>query len=202
VIQLAELLTCLEPVPNFDAKLQDLRKKGLEETFYELRVAHELHEKGYLVKFVVPSGVRGQDFDLEARLEQESLAVEVKCLTDEPDYSAKMLYNRLKKASGQLPQTGGGIIFIMLPSAWITRDDFQNETGKTVESVFRNYSRLNAIHFHWEEWTDGPPYGRFLRFLTAFNNSPKVHLANLARIFRTTTYPPAGTRQLIEVSFI
>jgi hypothetical protein len=60
VARLAEYLTCLVPVPNFDSKLEDLRKKGLEETFYELRVANSLQKWKRLVKFVVPSKVKGQ----------------------------------------------------------------------------------------------------------------------------------------------
>jgi hypothetical protein len=202
VIYLAEYLTCLAPVPNFHAKVEDLRKKGLEETFYELRVAYALQRKGCLVKFVAPSGVKGEDFDLEARLEGDSLPVEVKCVTDEPNYTAKLLHNRLKKASSQLPKTGRGVIFVMLPAAWIIMDDFQQETTRTTESIFRNFSRVNAICFHWEEWTDGPPYGRFLRFSSALNKSPKVRLANIERLFQTMPHPPEGTRQFIEISYI
>jgi hypothetical protein len=69
-------------------------------------LAHELQEQ-HLVEFVVPSGGKGQDFDLEARLDdQKLLAIEVKCLMDEPDYNSKLLYSRPKKASSQLPQSG------------------------------------------------------------------------------------------------
>lgn len=202
VIYLAEYLTCLSPMPNFEAKVQDLRAKGLEETFYELRVAHSLQLQHRLVKFVAPSGVKGQDFDLEARLGAEPIAVEVKCLTDEPRYTDTLLYNRLKKAATQLPATGGGIIFVMLPSSWIGVEVFEKETKTAIDSIFRNYSRVNAIFLHWEEWSGGPPFARFLKFFPAISNAPKRAVSNIARLIRVEVMPPLGTRQRIDVSYI
>ena len=165
-------------------------------------MAHSLQKPDRLVKFVVPSSVRGQDFDLEARLDTDSLAVEVKCLTDEPDYTAKLLYNRLKKAASQLPKAGRGAIFVMLPPSWIAIVNFQGETRHTIDSIFRNYSRVNAVFFHWEEWTDGAPYGRYLRLGFAINSSPKVTVANIDTLIQTTPDPPKGVNQPIEVSYI
>lgn len=202
VIRLAEYLTRLVHVPNFDSKVEDLRRKDLEETFYELRVAHSLQKWKRLVKFVVPSKVKGHDFDMEAQFDKEPLAVEVKCLTDEPEYTAKLLYNRLKKAAGQLPPQGRGVIFIMLPPAWTAVDSFMPDTTRTIESVFRNYSRVNAAFFHWEEWKYGPPHGRNLRFASAVNPSPRVHVPNVGNLLLSAPTPPEGTRQLIDVSYI
>lgn len=191
VIYLAEYLTCLKSLPNFDGKLQDLQKKGLEETFYELRVAYQLQRKGLLIDFVLPIGKKGHDYDLRVNLKGKSVAVEVKCLTNEPDYTAKILYNRLKKASSQLPEIGCGVIFVMIPPGWPHLDGFQQETLQSTESIFRNHSRVNAVCFHWEEWTEGPPHGRFLRFVSAVNKNPKVQLDNIGVLFQTTPFPMA-----------
>ena len=144
VIFLAEYLASLASVPNFEAKVVDLRTKGLEETFYELRVAYSLHKRGRLAKFVAPSGVKGQDFDLEACLHPQIVSVEVKCLTGEPSYSANRLANRLKKAATQLSPSGPGAIFVMLPSPWIATDTFAEDTRRAVASIFRNRSRTKC----------------------------------------------------------
>ena len=202
VIRLAEYLTQLSSVTNFDAKIEDLRRKGLEETFYELRVANSLHKWNRLVKFVVPSNIKGEDFDLQAQLNNTLLAVEVKCVTDEPDYTARKLYNRLKKAASQLPSQGCGAIFVMLPPSWTSVDAFVPETRRAVESVFRNYSRLNAAFFHWEERTSGPPYGRHLRITCAVNEKPKARVADINNLIGPTALPSIGTQQFIDVSYI
>jgi hypothetical protein len=133
-------------------------------------VANPLHKQGRLAQFV----------------------------TDEPSYSANLLANRLKKAATQLPRSGPEAIFVMLPSPWIAIDTFAEDTRRAVASIFRNYSRTNAIFFHWEEWSAGPAHARFPKVHSAISDTPKVAVHGIERLLEASPHPPPGNQLLVK----
>jgi hypothetical protein len=202
VIALADYLTTLADVPNFGKKMEELSRKGLEETFYELRVARSLQRRGCLVKFLVESRVKGKDFDLEGLVGSQPIFVEAKCVTDEPPYRRSLLSNILRKAAPQLPSEGGGIIFVMLPFSWVLHETFWHETKSTVASVLRNNSRVNAIFLHREEWSPGPPFVRDLSFYPTLNIAPKIDIPDIQTLLEATAHRPEGPGDFLDVSYI
>ena len=202
VIHLAEYVNRLQGVPNFDRKIADLRTKGLEETFYELRVAASLLGRHRLVEFVAPSGLKGADYDLVARIGDQLIHTEVKCVTDEPAYAVSKIRNPLKKAAKQLPASGPGAIFLMLNSEWIMLSGFRGDSESVVSEILRNNTRINAIFFHWETWSSQAPFRRDLMLHVFTSNSPRTPVALIRKLIRPAVLPPTGTTQYINVTYI
>jgi hypothetical protein len=202
VVMLAEFIDKLWDVPNFSDKLRDLQTKSLEETFFELQIARSLLSRGSLAGFVVPSGVRAKDYDLIARIEDQMVAVEIKCRTAEGPFNENQLTDPLKHAARtQLPKDGPGIIFLKLSSAWLGELDFLARADRLVENFLRNYSRINAVFLHWEEWNNLGGFARINCFKSYINVKPKKRVSGLEKLDTSSPLTlSAGT--LLPISFI
>lgn len=80
VVHLAHVLWCPKESVGFRNFLKKNNRRDFESTYYEAAAAYLFLKEYCLVEFVIPSQVRGEDFDLRIQgfRDQASLNVEVK----------------------------------------------------------------------------------------------------------------------------
>src|SRR6266545_4631445 len=184
IIMLAEFIESLWDVPNFQqGKLRDLQTKSLEETFFELQIARSLLVRGLLIDFVIPSEIRGKDYDLNAAIENQPIAIEIKCKPGDQAFDDNKLIDPLKHAARrQLPKEGGGVIFLKLSTSWLYEPSFLAHADRLARNFLRNYSRINALLFHWEEWRRMGAMARINCFKAYINEKPKRPVAGIEQL--------------------
>ena len=197
LMMLAEFLNGLSELKNFDSKVKDLRTKSLEETFFEMEVAYSLKSRGFAVEFVVPSRIKGQDYDLTVQIEGQRLAVEVKCRTSDSPFDENRLKNPLKRAARlQLPKEGSNVIYFKLPTRWTLETSFIAAADTVLNHFFRDYSRINMVVLWWEEWSLVGPIGRTSKFRSYVNAKPKFRVSGIGTLITQIEMPPVDATYL------
>lgn len=192
VIDLADSLYALQHSVGFDFKLDEVRaispeqpKVALEDLAIELQIAKMLVRSGNTIEFVIPTKIKGQDFDLRLDLQQgEQASVEIKCKREETCADASSLNNTLGDIRKQLPKGGPSLAFVRLPSEWISDQAFTSSVPSVLEAYFRNTTRVNAVILVWEEWLDlgETKRARVQRFKAEINPNPASRLPRLDKI--------------------
>ena len=184
VLGLAHDLLICQHFDGFAAQRQEMSKQSIMAVHHELRVARMLHDSGHTVAFVIPSGVKGADYDLVV---DDVLATEAKAKEGTTVYSKSSLKNTLSTARRQLPQQGPGLVVLRIPDAWGKDRAFVEEAEKVFDGVLRSSSRINAILVLWDEWFQGDPEGAacLTRFRIFENAQPKTDFADLPRVLRS-----------------
>jgi hypothetical protein len=67
------------------------------------------------VRFVTPSGRKGDDFDLLVDVDSITVPVEVKSKDDATAFSPSSLASSLRDARRQIPSGGPGAVIVRLP---------------------------------------------------------------------------------------
>jgi hypothetical protein len=117
LIDLAEEIYNLQHVPNFDSCITRMRDGDIEGTAAELNFGRMLYLNQVPFRYVVPTGVKGQDYDAEIIYPDGTLAcADAKCALETADLKAKAIWNKLGKARQQLPSDQPGIIFAKWPA--------------------------------------------------------------------------------------
>ena len=101
---LGQYLFELQEVENFESvALSRLRRESIASVVAELRVAYLIRLAGHEVSFNVPSGSKGDDYDLRVVFDGQPVAVEVKAKGDTARFSRLSLRKIVAKARRQLP---------------------------------------------------------------------------------------------------
>lgn len=186
ILQLRRHLYQLQHLPDFDGLVQNLRTRSLVGACAELQVAYLLTQNGHPVRFVLPTGTRGKDFDQVVFYRGSEISIEVKAKDDRTPYTKSSLLASIKSARQQLPSPGPGVVFVHLPTEWTEDDRFIGEVDAVVDLVLRNSKRMNALIFFWEQWIPAEPHGMFLlsKFHPYFHSSPRTPVADLESLLR------------------
>lgn len=186
-----DLLIC-QTLPGFVEQLDDLRTRSLAGVAHELQIARLLHKSGHEVQFVQRTGVKGSDYDL---LVDGFVAVEAKAKDDNLTYSDSTLASTLKRARGQLPASGPGVIVLRIPDAWPFAASFREGAEKVITRAFSSSGRVNAVVVVWDEWAEMTPDGMacLQRFRILKNPTPRTHLAGLDQFITAITTPVASS---------
>ena len=181
-MELGRLLYELQDVNFFDDIVDDLRTRSLEGAVTELRVLRLLRMARWSVVPRRPTGVRGEDYDLDLHHPSgQTIAVEIKSKDEGHNYSRTSVHGTFKQARQQLPENGPGIVVLWVPTPWTRDPSFVGEAEGLFTGVLRNSSRINAIIILWEEWLQLVPSGRAVvtRFRTFLNASPSTMVVGL-----------------------
>ena len=120
VLQLAEALFNLQGAPGLDQCLDRLFRGQIESTMAELDFGMFMRIQGTDFQYVTPSGVKGQDYDVEILYPGGQIACgDIKCKLDGSAFTRRGLFNTLKKTRCQLPADRPGIAFVKVPQEWV-----------------------------------------------------------------------------------
>lgn len=201
MIDLADSLFLLQHCEGFESRLETLRELSnekpkvlLEDIAIEFNVAKKILRNGHSIKFIKPSGVKGNDFDLEIKFQKETeIYAEVKCKRENIAINVDSLRRVLYDAEKQLPRTTPSIVFVRLPTKWITDTDFVSRIDRVIFNYFRNVLHVNAVVFVWEEWVNasGNRKANLQKFRLMLHPSPKYPLNDLDKqlIIPMNNYP-------------
>jgi hypothetical protein len=165
VTSLGELLFNMQDIAGFGSRLGRMRTMSLEADIAELEGARFLHWNGTPYRFVVPTQIKGSDFDVEAKVGDITVACEMKARMEGAAPTPKSVYRHLNRARDQLPRNAPSIIFVKIPQSWMLNDACWGALDDGVARLFRGTGRIAAVFVHWEEWGGAPPtpirFGRF-----------------------------------------
>jgi hypothetical protein len=114
VVDFAETLFNLQSIPGFDDRVDQMRSGQVEATYAEFDFARFLHIHDVDFQFVIPSGVKGKDYDFGiAYADGRDACADTKCRLEETEIRADTLRHPLDAArSKNLPADRPGIVFI------------------------------------------------------------------------------------------
>jgi hypothetical protein len=116
VMDLAEVVYNLQPVPGFDECIARMRDGDIEGTYAELDFGRMLYLNQVPVRFVVPQGTIGLDYDIEIEYPGGVVAsADAKCKIEGTEFGENTIKNTLNKARKQLPDDMPGIVFVKVP---------------------------------------------------------------------------------------
>jgi hypothetical protein len=133
----------------------------IESTMAELDFGMFMSLQGTRFRYVEPSGVKGQDYDVELLYPDGGLACgDIKCKLDGSEFAAKGLLSTLKKARRQLPDDRPGIAFVKVPQEWVDRTNGNLGLGEEVPTLlnefFKGTRRVVLVAFYSKLTTDTP----------------------------------------------
>lgn len=159
-VRLGHMLFLLKDTPGLEHLLVDLSHRKFEPVFFELHVAALLTQNGHPIQFIRPTGVKGEDYDLEADVDGQLVAIEVKARRAGPIKDSRSLKNALKKAKEQLPRTSPGAICIAIATEYETAEathHIEEEIEAIVYDFLCGTKRVNGVLVFWQRWVGNPP---------------------------------------------
>lgn len=186
VLQLAEMLFNLQGIEGIDQCLDRLFSGQIEATMAELGFGMFMRMQGANFRYVSPSGVMGQDYDIELIYPDGLTACgDIKCKLDGSAFSKAGLLSTLKKARKQLPPDRPGIAFVKVPQEWVARDTGNLGLGDDIDDLldefFRSTKRMVLVAFYSKLTTDRPEG-------TAINHICRQFENRLSRFVRPGTW--------------
>jgi hypothetical protein len=149
VMDLAEVIYNLQPVPGFDECLTRMRNGDIEGTYAELDFGRMLYLNKVPFRFVVPQGTIGLDYDIEVEYPNGAVASgDAKCKVESTDFSENTIENTLKKARKQLPDSMPGIVFVKVPPRWIVDATSVDTMLRVARSFLRTTRRVVSVKFY------------------------------------------------------
>jgi hypothetical protein len=149
VMDLAEVIYNLQPVPGFDECITRMRDGDIEGTYAELDFGRMLYLNKVPFRFVVPQGKTGTDYDIEIEYPQGVIAsADAKCKIEGTEFSENTIKNSLSKARKQLPDNIPGIVFVKVPPSWISEGDRVQATLTTARDFLRGTRRVVSVKFY------------------------------------------------------
>jgi hypothetical protein len=159
VIDFAELLFNLQEIDGFDYCIEQMRQGNIEGTYAELDFGRMLRASNIEFRFVVRSGVKGSDYDIEITLSDGlKLCADAKCKIETTEFSEQTVRNSLKRAVDQMPKNQPGIIFLKVPSSWFNELPAARELLAVGQRFLRGSTRrIVSIKFFMthQVWRDG-----------------------------------------------
>ena len=115
-IHIADLIWRLRDKDGFSTLLKKNGDRSFESTYFELVAAELVDSSSTSIDFVIPSGIKGQDFDLRASgfLGYNQCCIEIKSRRI-AFKSKRALRYFLNDARSQLPRGGTGILICKIP---------------------------------------------------------------------------------------
>jgi hypothetical protein len=162
LVDFAELLFNLQYVDGFDDCIRKMRDGNIEGTYAELDLGRMLYQSSIEFRFVVTSGQKGDDFDIEISLNDGTVVcADAKCKIESTDFSERTVLNSLHDARTQFPDHRPSIIFMKVPPRWLiehgghtgaTKVLLTNVANKFLRGTGRVVSVKYYISFiHWED---------------------------------------------------
>ncbi|MEA5512799.1 hypothetical protein [Nodularia sp. UHCC 0506] len=154
IIHLAHMLWCLRNYSGFQEFSERNKKGDFESAYYEVTAAHFFSEVANSIRFIIPSGVKGSDFDIEVSkfLSYNSLYVEIKA-RQQPFANESQINDLFNKARRQLPKDGHGVIFCKIKiSAQLKQQLTQDDFIRAAKNCLKTSKRISFIVYCWDHW--------------------------------------------------
>lgn len=172
VVSLAEMLFHFQSVDGIEKRITDIQSFSVENTVGELEGAKFLYRSRIPFRFVVPTGNRGEDFDvLVLGANSNDVNCEMKTKPAETVLSSATIWNTLNDNRNQLPKGQPGVMFMKIPETWTSQPAVSQIMNSTLTRFFRGTDRVAALILHWEEWqfvANGPAI-RIVKFRPELN---------------------------------
>jgi hypothetical protein len=153
VMELARRVFELGQETFIDQLINNLRQRDLEGAAFEAEVIRMLVSLPVVVNLRTPSGVKGDDYDIDLWMTPDTpLAIEVKTRGEAGPYSDKALAGTLEKARSQLPKSGLGAIFVKAPAPWLEDSQFFDNHATVVNTFLKKTQRVQFVVVVWDEW--------------------------------------------------
>jgi hypothetical protein len=149
VIELAEALHKLRAVPGIVERIQDTAGHTLEGLWFEFFVPYLIQDAGHRIVEFVPEDPEEKRPDLIVEFRDELIPIEVKAKGEKTEYSRQSLLSLPKKGFEQLPDSGPGVIFLMIHSHWLQDSEFLRQAEPAIERALRRNRNCNAIFVLW-----------------------------------------------------
>lgn len=176
IFSFGELLLNLQNIEGFKNRLKKAQKEDIEPFMAELQAVKPFLLNNINIKFIEPTGPKGENYDLEINYRNEKFCCEVKCKIEETLPTHNTLRYTLNEAKSQLPSKLQNLILIKIPEIWIKNPNINQIISKTLADFFRQSHRIISIIFFWEEWIklkNGKSF-RLLKFKEERNFKSKI----------------------------
>src|SRR5262249_49604976 len=140
-----------QDVQGIEVRRASIQEGDLESTYAELEFAGHFVRRRVRVRFLNPSGVKGNDYDFDAGEGATSVCCEVKCKLESTDLGDNTIINTPGKARKQAPEERATIIGVKIPESWIREPALGDRFQAAVTSFFQNTDRVVAVVVRWEE---------------------------------------------------
>jgi hypothetical protein len=150
IIYLAHMLWSLKDQDGFAEFLIKNSKDDFEPTYYEVTAAYLFLKNSESIRFVIPTYIKGSDFDIEVRnfFPYGSLNVEVKA-RQKAFSTGKQALDRFKQTRKQLPKDGNGVIFCKIELSELLT---QEELIRAAQDCLKTTNRISFIVYCWDAW--------------------------------------------------
>ena len=176
---LAEFINSLWEVSGFQEKLAEFKNTPLKEVYFEMNVAYMVILANHGLKFNPPSGVKGENYDLLAILNGNTVCIEVKCRIKEGPFSKQQLWEPLRDAAHQVPETQPSMVMFGIPKAWTQDRNFVKQVETIMAEFFQRYDWVNAVSVIWEEWQGWAAVTKFWMYK---NPQPRIPIEGIQEI--------------------
>ena len=130
----------------------------IESVFAELQVGTVIKKAAMDFAYVDPNADEGRTYDLDISFPHGRGCGEIKCKSQTTVPTPEKVADAIRKARGQIPGDGAGIVFIKLPPDWVeVRHTDMNTPARilipaaitaAVRSAFDNTKRIKRVAFY------------------------------------------------------
>jgi hypothetical protein len=153
VMKLAQTLFNLQDTYGLRERIAQKGKDGLEGLLGEMECVALLCHPALSLRFRIPIGVKGQDYDAEVTTSaNRTVCCEIETKIESTAVDTQTVWRTIDHARRQLPKDLPGVVLIKIPEAWPKNPDIVQIVEDAVAKAFRRSSRLVGVVFYWEEW--------------------------------------------------
>ena len=153
-------------VASVDVIRQRFQKETTHSCFTELEVGRFLLCRDFRLAYVLESGVRGKDYDIDAEKGGIHISVEANSKRGN-DFNISTIENTIRTRRNQVPNNRPAILCIDVPQNWAPDDmDRIMLYNNAVSNVWRRSGRWSALLLQWERikrLSEGVAIGREFR---------------------------------------
>lgn len=151
----ADWLYNSQDITGFRDRIKITSPVDLESAFGELQCAMLFAHPSLKPRFIIPSGVKGKDYDAELSTpSNQIICCEIKTKLECHEYSSNSVFNTLESARKQLPKSNSSMVFLKIPEDWTYQPDTNKLVDESVQRVFRQSHRMVAVIIVWEQNTN------------------------------------------------
>jgi hypothetical protein len=148
IIELAEMLFNLQSVSGFRSCIVQMQRGQIEDTYAELETGKWLQVHEVPFRFNMPTGVKGEDYDLDIIYPDVTACADTKCKFETTEVSPSSIRDSLEQARSQLPKDRPGIIFVKMPAHWLETPPSVASFVREAEGFLRNTGRVVSVKFY------------------------------------------------------
>ena len=149
LVDLAECFFNLQHVDGFAECVERMRNGDLEGTHAELDLGRMLHMHRVKFRFVIPTGVKGDDYDIEIECDDGlRICADAKCKLTSTEYSIASIENTLNSARSQFPPDKPGAIFLKIPARWFSDDQRWLDIQQAAWKFLKGTGRIISVKFY------------------------------------------------------